>query len=218
MPNQSGNAYGLTIFSPIKKITVGKQSAAAATRQYLQEMPLHAKSPMAKVPNTYLCRFYILNDVFYQSSPHELDHLKSSYIVFSSNFHGDLEPYLAGMWNTIPDTIKEIWQHCYGFEQVNSVGSFISYMKKCQKETTFYFNGSTDDALEEQLKSLYLKQEFSDFVFANQGISDEELLQAYKDFVARTQPQVLTYPTWRAGSDVLEDIVVSTQNQNKPLV
>ena len=44
---------------------------------------------MAKVPNTYLARFYILNDVFYQGFPAEEEHLKSKYLVFSSNFHGD---------------------------------------------------------------------------------------------------------------------------------
>ena len=75
--------------------------------------------------------------------------------------------------------------------------------------TTFLFNGSTDDSLPEQLKSLYLKQEFSKFAFENQGLEPNELRQAFQQFIARTEPANLAGPTWRAGAAELSRADVS---------
>jgi hypothetical protein len=87
------------------------------------------------------------------------------------------------------------------------VRSFIDYIKKCQVKTTFFFNGSTDEPLTEQLKNLYVKQEFSKFAFENQGKSPKELQAAFQQFVRRTQPQDLSNPTWRAGAYYLDKVV-----------
>ncbi len=208
MPNSSGNAYGLTTLCPIINGSTNDQSFASDTREYLQEMPRHAESPMARVPNTYLARFFILNDAIYESHPHHLDHLKSKYMVFTSNFYGKRDEYLEGMWVAISEIIKEIWKHCVGFQGVNDAKLFVAYIKKCQVKTTYYFNGSTDDPLEEQLKSLYLKQEFSDFAFEHQGADEQQLWDDFKLFIERVKPEVLAFPTWRAGADSLDGLVI----------
>lgn len=182
---------------------------------------------MALVPQTYLCRFFVLDDVYTESLPGadlrnlfsdlltvvssairrwqlpKEDHLKSRYLVFSCNFHGgptgDLDGYLRGMWNAIDDRVKEIWGYCYGFENVSDADSFIAYMKKCQMETALFFVGSNDDSLEEQLKALYLKQEFANFAVANQGLDAASLRANFQAFTDRVQPSNLTEPTWPAG-------------------
>lgn len=136
------------------------------------------------MPQTYLARFFILDDVFHESTPGcdpfcnlldilsifkdrfrllalpREDHLKSRYLVFSSNFHGDLEAYLRGMWSAISADIKHIWEHCVAFDKVHDAEGFITYIKRCQLTANLFFMGSTDDPLEEQLKALYLKQQF----------------------------------------------------------
>ncbi len=199
------SAAGLTVLCPIVNSDDGQLSNA--TRKQLQDMPLHENSPMAKVPNTYLCRFYVLNDVFYESSPAQEEHLKSKYLVFSTNYYGDLEIYLKGMWEHAQNDIKVIWQHCVAFDKVKSATDFVSYIKKCQVKNHLFFNGSTGDPLAEQLKSLYLKQEFSRFAYENQGKSPEKLQQAFQAFISRTQPNNLDAPTWIAGAD--EELVKS---------
>jgi type VI protein secretion system component VasF len=80
-------------------------------------------------------------------------------------------------------------------------------MKKCQIKDNLFFNGSTATPLDEQLKSLYLKQEFSRFVYQNQGKNSQELQQAFQAFIARTQPDDLNAPTWIAGAD--EELIKS---------
>lgn len=114
MPNKNKNAYGLTTFCPIINDSKHNQSYAALIRDRLQQLPLNEASPMAKVPNTYLCRFFVFDDVFYQGKPAALDHLASKYLVFTSNFHGERDAYLRGMWAAASDAIKEIWEFCVG--------------------------------------------------------------------------------------------------------
>lgn len=211
MSNQNGNAYGLTTLCPIRNgaLDVATQgcpaeaSFSAAVRFRLNTLDLAEQSPMAKVPNTYLCRFYVLDDVMYQSTPAQYDTLKSSYLVFTSNFHGKLEPYLQGLWNSATESVRKIWEYCVGFENVRGAHGFIEYIKKCQVKTTFFFNGSTDDSLADQLKSLYLKQEFSKFAFENQGKSPAETQQAFQQFVQRVRPADSSGPTWRPGQSLL---------------
>jgi hypothetical protein len=199
MPNSSGNAYALTTFCPIRNGHKEGITNGSLLRKMLQELPENEKSPMAKVANTYLARFYILDDAVFESHPSKLDTLQSKYLVFTSNFYGDLDTYLTAMWNSISNDIQLLWANCVGFEMVHSAPAFVAYIKKCQVETTFFFNGSTDDPLEEQLKSLFLKQAFSKFVFAHQGTPPDQLLADFKDFIGYARPNILSFPTWRAG-------------------
>lgn len=208
MANQSGNAYGLTALIPIKNGSEAGESYASKVRRLLQEWTLEKNehSPMAKVPNTYLCRFYVLNDVFYQGSPAREEHLKSKYLVFSTNFYGELELYLRGMWEKAQTELKELLQHCVTFERVKNVEDFVNYIKRCQVDNALFFNGSTDDPLAEQLKALYLKQAFAHFIFTHQHLIHKstgaaELQKAFKAFVQHTQPENLKEPTWNPGCE-----------------
>ncbi len=206
MPNTSGNSYALTTFCPIKNGHHGGIPNYSLTRKKLQELPDNDGSPMARVDNTYLARFYVLDDAIFNSYPSNLDKLQSKYLVFTSNFHGDLDTYLTGMWNSISADIQQIWADCVGFDKVNSAQTFVDYIKKCQLYTTFFFNGSTDETLQEQLKSLFLKQEFSKFVFAHQGVPPKQLLSDFKEFIAWSKPKILGAPTWKAGACSLDGI------------
>ena len=105
-------------------------------------------------------------------------------------------------------SIRAIPQHCVGFDRVTDVTTFIDYVKRCQVETTFYFNGSSDEPLAVQLKSLYLKQELAKFAAANQGKSAADLQAAFKEFVARVQPANLARPTWKPGAYHLDRAVL----------
>jgi len=229
MGNISGNAYALTILSPIKNgLVTGEEIAYAdKVRDLLQRWNLLPNSPMTQVPQTYLCRYFVLDDVYTESLPGasvldtfsdllpvvpdsvrrgawpKEDHLKSRYLVFSSNFHGgpkgDVDGYLRGMWDAISEYIKQVWGYCYGFDQVNDAASFVSYMKKCQLPATLFFVGANDEPLPEQLKALYLKQEFARFAVDNQGLEAAVLRANYQAFIKRVAPTNLSGPTWEPG-------------------
>lgn len=223
MANTSGKAYALTILSPIKPGHINEVAHSDEIRARIDDWNFLSNSPMSQVPETYLCRFFVLDDVFTQSQggpdfygtisdflaifsdtvrlnalPRE-DHLQSKYLVFSCNFHGDLDTYLRGMWNAIGPELKQIWEYCYAFDQVKDADSFIAYMQQCQLKASLFFNGSTDDPLQEQLKSLYVKQEFGKFVIDHQGLPAAQLQQAYQAFIQRIEPKNLAAPSWAPG-------------------
>ncbi len=234
MANTSGNAYALTVLAPIQNGCIGEISYAEIIRNRLQDLPLHEDSPLAKVPHTYLARLFILDDVFYQCNtandslfnfsnlssifsnrvrlaalPRK-DNLQSKYLVFSSDFHGDLDVYLEGLWKNWvvleknePRDVRHLWEYCVGFERVTDSLSFIDYIKDCQLDTALYFNGSTDDPLRVQLKSLYLKQEFARFAVEHQGKSAAQLQTAFMQFIDKVRPENLDGPSWAPGKSSL---------------
>ena len=212
MANKSGKAYALTVLCPVrsgipKKCPTGMegQSHSACLRYALQQVRVSEDSPMSRVPNTYLSRFFLLSDVLYQGKPAIREHLKSEYLVFGAEFHGELEPYLKGMWDALQAEIRVILGFCYGFDENAGCAGFIDYIKKCQITTTFFFMGSSDETLAVQLKSLYLKQEFSKFAYENQGKTPAQLQAAFREFMKRAQPQNVDGPTWKPGSYKLVD-------------
>ncbi|MDB5764454.1 MAG: hypothetical protein JWQ21_3449 [Herminiimonas sp.] len=228
MGNVSNNAYALTVLSPIKNGHCGEIAYSDEVRYRLQNWGLNEASPMAKAPQTYLCRYFVLDDVYHESLPGadfggtlsdflsifsdrfrraalpREEHLQSKYLVFCCNLHGALEPYLRRMWAAIGDDIKNIWEFCHAFDQVHDADSFVAYIKKCQLAASLFFVGSNDDSLEQQLKALYIKQEFSKFAVDHQGLPAAELQQAYRAFIRRIDPDNLTGPSWRPGQSTVQ--------------
>jgi hypothetical protein len=213
--NKSGNAYGLTALIPIKEGVENGTSFDKLVRDKLQNLPLNDKSPMAKVPNTYISHFYLLNDVIYEGGHAIEEHLKNKYLVFSSNFHGDLDEYLTGMWEHAGEGLRDLLQYFVGFEKVNSVASFIDYVKRCQVGNSLFFVGSNDKPLAEQLKALYLKQAFSHFAYLSQqfqyegALGERRLQDAFRRFVELARPDDLTKPTWPVAATQEQDWIES---------
>jgi len=223
MADKSGNATALTVLCPIRPGHLGEVAYADEVKCRLLEWNTRENSPMAKVPQTYLCRYFVLDDVFtealagaegrgtildalafkfryfYRLGLPKQDHLKSRYLVFSTNFHGDLDAYLEGMWQAIEADLRGIWQFCWDFDRVHDGRSFAGYMKRCRLDVSLFFVGSTDDPLEEQLKSLYLKQEFGQFVLDHQGMEPAALQQAFRAFMDRVKPRDVRGPSWSPG-------------------
>lgn len=208
--NKSGDAYFLQAFCPIKGGTVdgADQSYESATREAASLLPRGVNSPFASVANTYFGRFYVLKDVFYESHPAKVDHLKSQYLVFAAHLHGDLDPWLWDMWDQGADQFRAVFQNCVDFDSVTDASGFVGYVKRCRLKTSLPFNGSTDQPLKEQLKGLYLKQQFSKFVIANQGMPKSTLRNNFLDFVGRVEIDDLEGPTWQPGAGSLLEVEV----------
>jgi hypothetical protein len=209
--NQVGSLYGLTVMSPIKTDSPDSvdQSVASSLRDTLAAIAVDHTSPFAMVPNVYFARFYVLKDVFYESKPAREEHLKSQYLVFMCDFHGKRDQLTSGLWNEANTLVRDVWKHCVGFGSVDSVDDFESYIKKCQIKNALVFNGSTDQPLAEQLKGLYLKQEFGRFVATHQGLAPADLRAEFRKFVERVRPEDLLSQTWRPGAISLDGVEVT---------
>ena len=197
MPNQSGNVYGLTILSPIINGADGDVSHDCAIRDYLARLPRDHRSPFARVSSTHLARLVVMDDVVFVGTPAREEHLQSKYLVFETNFDGDLDTYLARMARDAAQEVHAVWRHCVGYPGVEDAAAFAAYMKKCQIETTFFFADVNNKTVQQTLRALKVQTGVAHFIEANQGKPAGELQTAFRQFLEK----VRTAPEPPAGFD-----------------
>ena len=179
MANQSGQIYGLTILSPILESDQIDICHATELRWYLASLPRDHTSPFARVSSTHFARLVVMDDVVFVGAPACEEHLKSRYLVFESNFDGDLDRYLTRMAREIPEFVESVWKHCVGYPGVADPAVFAAYMKKCQIETTFFFADVNDKTVQQTLKALQVQAALAHFVESNQGKPAAEIQKLF---------------------------------------
>jgi hypothetical protein len=183
MPNKNGHVYGLTILAPIIEDNRVEISHAIALRDYLASLPKDHTSPFARVSSTHLARLVVMDDVVYVGMPACEEHLKSRYLVFETNFDGDLDEYLTRLAKEVPEFVDAVWEHCVGYPGLADLTAFIAYMKKCQVETTFFFADVNDHTVQENLKALQVQAALAHFIEKHQGLPADELQRAFGELL-----------------------------------
>ncbi len=207
MRNQSGSIYGLTILSPIKDDPNAEISHSLAIRMYLQTLPVDGRGPFGRVSSTHMARLVVLDDVMYFGMPSCEEHLKSKYLIFESNFDGELEPYLKQLATEARDEVHNIWQHCIGYPGEQNVDSFIAYMKRCQVETTFYFADVNNKTVLQTLQALQTQSAVALFIEKNQGKPSEELQPAFLEFLRRLNNAPRPKPGSTEGKELTDELL-----------
>jgi hypothetical protein len=185
MPNQNGNVYGLTILSPIINGADGSISHDCAIRDYLAKLPRDHRSLFAKVSTTHLARLVVMDDVVFVGTPAVEEHLQSKYLVFETNFDGDLDTYLGCMAREAPEEVHAVWRHCVGYPGVTDPAAFAAYMKKCQIETTFFFADVNNRTVQQTLRALRVQSGVARFIEANQGKPAGDIQAAFRLFLEK---------------------------------
>ena len=185
MANQSGNVYGLTILSPILQDQNAETSHNCAIRMKLASLPCDEFSPFAKLSSTHMARLVVMDDVVYVGMPSCEEHLKSQYLIFETNFDGDLDNYLTRMAREISADVDAVWKHCWGYPGTKNLAAFIAYMKKCQITTTFYFADVNSRTVRETLTALQTQAAVARFIEKNQGRPAADLQKSFTEFVAK---------------------------------
>jgi hypothetical protein len=196
MANKNGSVYGLTILSPIIDDKKATPSHDLQIRNYLAKLSTREGSPFARAPGTHLARLVVMDDVVYVGTPAREEHLKSKYLIFESNCDGDLDGYLGGLVDTIPDHLDAIWSHCFGYPGAANRQAFINYMKACQLDTTFYFAAVNDKSVPETLRALQTQTAVAGFIETHLGADAATLQREFIQFVADLKSR----PLPRAGS------------------
>jgi hypothetical protein len=171
-------------------------------RWYLSQLPRDHRSPFAKLASTYLARLVVMDDVVFVGHPACEEHLKSRYLVFETNFDGDLDTYLGRMATETGQFVNAVWQHCVGFPGTENVHGFISYMKKCQIKTTFFFSDVNYQTVDSTLNALKTQAALAYFMERHQGLPPAELQREFGKFVER----LLKAPQLLRGGDETRDI------------
>jgi len=135
-----------------------------------------------------------MDDVIYVGMPACEEHLKSKYLVFESNLDDDLDGYLAGLADSIPDHLDAIWQHCVGCPGATNRRAFVGYMNACRLDTTFFFAAVNDKSVSETLRALQTQTAVTDFIATHQGADAACLQREFMQFVAHLKAQPLPRP------------------------
>ena len=185
MANQSGSVYGLTILSPILQDRKAETSHNCAIRMKLASLPSDESSPFATVSSTHMARLVVMDDVVYVGMPSCEEHLKLQYLIFETNFDGDLDTYLSRMAREISADVDAVWQHCWAYPGTKDVTAFIAYMKRCQVTTTFYFADVNNKTVQQTLQALQTQAAIAHFIEKNQGKPAAELQKSFAHFLEK---------------------------------
>lgn len=187
MPNVSGSSYGLTVLSPIRDERRHAPSPPAAIRAYLNSVGTGKDSPLARLAAHHFVRFAVIDDVFFEAYPAHADHLRSPYLLFTSDFNGDLDDYLTRFVTAMPEFVRGVWGNCYGFPGTESAPRFVEYIKRCQITTSLYFADNPTTTVEQVLKALDLQRKMIGFIARTQGLDAAPLQEAFRSFVSEVR-------------------------------
>jgi hypothetical protein len=120
--------------------------------------------------------------------------LKSRYLVFETNFDGDLDTYLTRMARETPEFVDAVWKHCVGYPGLSDTAAFIAYMKKCQITTTFFFADVNDRTVQQSLKALQTQSALAHFIEKHQGKPPAEMQREFGALIHSMTHSLLPLP------------------------
>lgn len=172
--NTSGQAYGLTVLTPIRD---GHETRLA---RYLDLLEGGDGSPLARVPGTHFARWVVIGDVVYEGRRQRRDHLKLGRLLFTSNFDGPVEAYLEVLGAGLGEVADAVWDNCVGYPGRGDPAAFAGYMRRHQIENALFFAAYGDRAVQDVKRSLTARREVIDFALSAQGMTAVELQASFR--------------------------------------
>ncbi|MDQ3677452.1 MAG: hypothetical protein M3401_11725 [Actinomycetota bacterium] len=172
--NRNGQAYGFQAMTPIEPGREGE------LRAYLEG--LHATgSPFAKLPRTHMGRWVIIKDFYNDASwkQGKEEHLDLEYLVFTSNFDGELDSYLDELCEVLAPEAGEIWGRCVGCPESASGDALKSYLEHNQIDCGFFYAAYGEATVPQVLAALEQRDKVIAFATRTQGMEPAELQQAF---------------------------------------
>lgn len=175
MTNVSGQAYGLTVLTPI---IPGREENL---KQYLESLPYGPEGPLEKTRCTHLARWVIIPQLYYEGAPQKRDTLGSQYLLFESNFDGaDLDQYVAILCREMPQEADKIWGCCVGYPGIANVDAFRKYIRHNQIDCTFFVAAYPDATVDDVRTALAFRERFTAFAIAAQHLDAAALQQSFR--------------------------------------
>ena len=153
------NPRGLCVLAPIAEGREGE------LRNRLRSLPTGPRSPMTRVRGTHYARWTIVHLEGRDGRPLPAEE-QPLFLLFSSEFDGEREPYVARLCRALGADAHEIWRHCTGYP------------------------GSDDAALARFLLDRHVEPGYSVVAYPDAGVDDVRaafaLRERLNDFLVRT--------------------------------
>ena len=163
--NVSGQAYALTVLTPIKD---GHQQPLTDHLNALEEGDA---SPLSRVPGTHIARWVVIDEVKFQGhGQRHHDTLGAPRLLFSSNFDGDLDVYLDGLRTGMAEDADAIWGHCRDYPGHENSGAFRAYLRAYQLEAALFFAAYGAQTVGEVTANVAQRRRLIDFAIEGQHL------------------------------------------------
>ena len=167
--NHSGQAYSLTVMTPIL------DDHASALAAHLAALGPEDASPLARVPGTHFARWVILDDVVYAGGRQRRDALKAGRLLFTSNFDRPLDAYLEALRTELAEDADAVWGHCAGYPGRADAPAFAAYFRNHQLESALFFAAYGDQTVAQVQANVAQRTRLIEFAMAAQGLEPAEL-------------------------------------------
>ena len=171
--NRVGTAYPLTVFTPI---IAGHEEEL---RAHIAGLPTGPESPLARLNELHFSRLQIFDHLVHQGDQQKPDHLESNYLVFTSSFDGDLDPYLDAICERIPAEADAWWGHCAGYPGTADRDAFKRYISDHQAHTHLFASAYPTGTVGKVRDSLALRERIVDFAADAQGLDAATLHERF---------------------------------------
>ena len=178
--NRFGGAYALTVFTPI---LAGHEDAVQTV---IEALPVGADSPLARLDGLHFSRLQIFRELVHQGDKQrKRDRLRSSQLVFTSTFDGELDPYLDAICARLGAEADGWWEHCAGYPGTADPAAFKRYIRAHQVDSSLFASAHPDASVAQVRESLELREQIVAFAAAAQGLGAGELQAGFRDRFAR---------------------------------
>ncbi len=170
--NRTGGVYALTTFASILPGYVDEVQA------YLDNLPLGAESPLARLDQLHLSRIHIFRELVDQGGGHVVDKLEAPQLVFTSSFDGDLDAYLDAIAERVPEA-DNWWGHCVGYPGRADKAAFRKWIKDHQVNTQLFANAYHGATVQDVREALETRERVVAFAAETQGLDAASLQQRF---------------------------------------
>ena len=170
--NIAGKTYSLMIWTPIQP---GREDALRAHLEGLDP----TDSPLAKLPRTHMARWIIVPEMPVPPGTELRDPLGTQFLLFTSNFDGDVDGYLHELVALMPDEAARIWGHCVGCPQPAEGAALKAYLHRNQVDSGVAFAAYPDASVAQISSALDKRARLLDFVVRAQEMKPGQRRKAF---------------------------------------
>lgn len=144
----ANNVTELTAIAPLRPGGADTLRQIFAQRKHDEAMG--GRSPIEQIESIHYARWVILDG--------------GTRLLFTSNFDGNLEDYLAEFAERDEGPINMIFGSCEGWPGARPVGPFIQYVRDHMVPAEYYYSAYPTHTVKEVKRALYWKQETEEVI------------------------------------------------------
>jgi hypothetical protein len=203
-----GGVSEVTLLTPIRQGLVPGETRSYEQRLNDELMAVQRRIDaglpvkLARIASIHFARWVIIlpdHYLHYDPAGRVAGHSYRSWLLFTSNFDGDMKTYLNDFSAVLADDVDRIWSNCENYppEGSRNFDVFWAYAKQHQLTTQAFCNAYPGLSVPRVHELATFRRRFDDFVAATRrpdGTSIEGLPAAFDRFLAQTSSFPQNFP------------------------